>query len=410
MKANTKLFSPLKIRSVTIPNRIVLSPLCMYSANDGVATEWQFAHLSTFARGKTGLIFAEATAVEARGRITPGCLGIWTDEQAEALIPVMSFIEKMGCVPGMQLAHAGRKAGTKSPWNGGTPLDEEDIKAGNSPWDIIAPSDIPVAEGWVVPKSMDEKDIKEIVKAFSDAAKRAVKVGFKVIEIHSAHGYLMHSFLSPLANKRNDSYGGDIHGRMRLLLEVVDAVRSVIPEDMPLFCRISAVDGIENGWEIEDSVILAEKLGDHGVDVIDCSGGGISGAPLFRVNKSGKPMKTNMDRGPGFQVPFAEKVKKESGMKTMAVGVIVDPHQAEQVLKNDKADLIAIGRELMYNPFWSLHAAQALKADPDFDMWPDQYKWGVNRRGKLADFKGVRDEVIDEKMVVPHLSGVYTQK
>ena len=410
MKANTKLFSPLKIRGVTLPNRIVLSPLCMYSANDGVATDWQFAHLSTFARGKTGLIFAEATAVEARGRITPGCLGIWTDEQAEALIPVTSFIEKMGCVPGFQLAHAGRKAGTKTPWNGGTPLDEEDIKAGNAPWDIIAPSDVPVAEGWVIPKAMDENDIKVIVKAFSDAAKRAVKAGFKVIEIHSAHGYLLHSFLSPLANKRNDKYGGDIHGRMKLLLQVVDAVRDVIPENMPLFCRISAVDGLENGWEIEDSVILAKKLEEHGVDVVDCSAGGISGAPLFRVNKSGKPMKTNMDRGPGFQVPYADKVKNEAGIKTMAVGVIVDPNQAEKILQEEKADLIAVGRELMYNPFWTLHAAQALNADPEFSMWPEQYKWGVNRRGKLAEFKGIRDEVIEENMVVSHLSDINSQK
>ena len=410
MKADTKLFSPIKIRGVTMPNRIVVSPLCMYSANDGVATDWQFAHLSTFARGKTGLIFAEATAVEARGRITPRCLGIWTDEQAEALIPITSFIEQMGCVPGFQLAHAGRKAGTKTPWNGGTPLDEEDIKAGNGPWDIIGPSDLPVADGWVIPKAMDDKDIEDVVKAFSNAAKRAVKVGFKVIEIHSAHGYLLQSFLSPLANKRNDKYGGDIYGRMRFLLEVVDAIREVIPEDMPLFCRISAVDGFENGWEIGDSVILSKKLGEHGVDVVDCSAGGISGAPLFRVNQSGQPMKTNMDRGPGFQVPYAEQIKKESGIKTMAVGVIVDPNQAEQILQDEKADLIAIGRELMYNPFWSLHAAQALKADPDFDMWPDQYKWGVNRRGKLADFKGVRDEVIDEQMVVPHLSEVYKKK
>ena len=410
MKANTKLFSPLKIRGVTIPNRIVLSPLCMYSANDGVATDWQFAHLSTFARGKTGLIFAEATAVEARGRITPGCLGIWTDEQAEALIPVTSFIEKMGCVPGFQLAHAGRKAGTKTPWNGGTPLDEEDIKAGNAPWDIIAPSDVPVAEGWVIPKAMDENDIKVIVKAFSDAAKRAVKAGFKVIEIHSAHGYLLHSFLSPLANKRNDKYGGDIHGRMKLLLQVVDAVRDVIPENMPLFCRISAVDGLENGWEIEDSVILAKKLEEHGVDVVDCSAGGISGAPLFRVNKLGKPMKTNMDRGPGFQVPYADKVKNEAGIKTMAVGVIVDPNQAEKILQEEKADLIAVGRELMYNPFWTLHAAQALNADPEFSMWPEQYKWGVNRRGKLAEFKGIRDEVIEEDMVLSHLSDINSQK
>ena len=395
MSVETKLFSSIKIRGVTIPNRIVLSPLCMYSANNGVASDWQFSHLSTFARGKTGLIFAEATAVEPRGRITPGCLGIWTDEQADALKPITSFIERMGCVPGFQLAHAGRKAGTKTPWNGGLPLDEEDIKAGNPPWKIIAPSEIPVAEGWVVPKAMDENDINDVVNAFSNAAVRAVKAGFKVIEIHSAHGYLLHSFLSPIANKRIDEYGGDIYGRMKLLIKVVDAVRGVIPEDMPLFCRISAVDGLENGWEIEDSVILAKKLEEHGVDVVDCSAGGISGAPLFRVNKSGKPLKNNLARGPGFQVPYAEKVKKDAGIKTMAVGVIVDPNQAEQILQEEKADLIAIGRELMYNPFWALHAAQALKADPEFEMWPEQYKWGVNRRGKLEEFKGLRDEAIE---------------
>ena len=395
MPAETKLFSSIKIRGVTIPNRIVLSPLCMYSAHNGVASDWQFAHLSTFARGKTGLIFAEATAVEARGRITPGCLGIWTDEQADALKPITSFIERMGCVPGFQLAHAGRKAGTKTPWNGGLPLDEKDIKEGNYPWEIIAPSDIPVAEGWAVPKAMDENDINDVVNAFSNAATRAVKAGFKVIEIHSAHGYLLHSFLSPIANKRNDKYGGDIYGRMKLLIKVVDAVREVIPEDMPLFCRISAVDGLENGWEIDDSVILSKKLEEHGVDVVDCSAGGILGAPLFRVNKSGKPLKNNLARGPGFQVPYAEKVKKDAGIKTMAVGVIVDPKQAEEILQEEKADLIAIGRELMYNPFWALHAAQALEADPEFEMWPEQYKWGVNRRGKLAEFKGIRDEVIE---------------
>ena len=410
MAEDTKLFSPIKIRGVTIPNRVVLSPLCMYSANHGVASDWQFAHLSTFARGKTGLIFAEASAVEARGRITPGCLGIWTDEQADALKPITSFIERMGCVPGFQLAHAGRKAGTKTPWNGGTPLDEEDAKAGNPAWDIIAPSDVPVAEGWVVPKAMDLDDINDVINAFANAALRAIKAGFKVIEIHSAHGYLLHSFLSPLANKRNDEYGGDIHGRMKLLLQVVDAVRDVIPEDTPLFCRISAVDGIENGWEIDDSVVLAKKLEEHGVDVVDCSAGGISGAPLFRVNNSGKPMKTNMDRGPGFQVPYADKVKNEAGIKTMAVGVIVDPNQAEEILQSNKADLIAVGRELMYNPFWALHAAQALNADPEFSMWPPQYKWGVNRRGKLAEFKGVRDEVIDDKKVASHLSDIYKQK
>ena len=393
METASKLFSPIKIRGVTIPNRIVLSPLCMYSANDGIASDWQFAHLSTFARSRTGLIFAEATAVEKRGRITPNCLGIWTDEQAEALVPITNFIKKMGCVPGFQLAHAGRKAGTKTPWMGGTPLDGDDIKEGNEPWATVAPSDIPVAEGWVVPKAMDSNDIMEVVDAFASAAKRAVNAGFKVIEIHSAHGYLLHSFLSPLSNKRNDEYGGDINGRSKMLLQVVDAVRGVIPEDMPLFCRISAVDGSDVGWKIEDSVILAEKLSKHGVDVVDCSAGGIATAPLFRVHDSGKPLKTNMDRGPGFQVPYASQVKEEAKIKTMAVGVIVDPQQAENILVEEKADLIAMGRELMYNPFWPLHAAQTLNADPEFKLWPEQYRWGVNRRAKIESFKGIRESV-----------------
>ena len=390
MENNTKLFSPITIRGVTIPNRIVLSPLCMYSANEGVASDWQFAHLSTFARSRTGLIFAEATAVERRGRITPGCLGIWTDEQAEVLKPITSFIKKMGCIPGFQLAHAGRKAGTKTPWMGGAPLDQEDIDKGNAPWPTVAPSDIPVTDGWVVPKAMDSSDISDVILAFADAASRAVNAGFKVIEIHSAHGYLLHSFLSPLSNKRNDEYGGDIYGRMKMLLQVVDAVRNTIPEDMPLFCRISAVDGFENGWKIEDSVILAKKLSEHGVDVVDCSSGGIAGAPLFRVDDSGRPLKTNMDRGPGFQVPYADRVKRDAKIRTMAVGVIVDPEQAEKILLEEKADLIAMGRELMYNPFWPLHAAQALKADLKFDMWPEQYRWGVNRRATIEEFKGIR--------------------
>lgn len=391
MSETAQLFTPLTIRGVTLPNRIVVSPLCMYSANDGVASDWQFAHLSTFARGKSGLVFAEATAVEARGRITPKCLGIWTDEQAEALKPITRFIESMGCVPGIQLAHAGRKAGTKVPWKGGQPLDAEDAANGEGAWEIVGPSSEPVAEGWVTPHAMEADDIATVTKAFVDAAKRSVDAGFKVIELHGAHGYLMHSFLSPLANKRNDAYGGDIHGRMKFPLEVVDAVRAAIPEDMPLFFRISAVDGPADGWSLDDSVILAKALAEHGVDVVDCSGGGIAGAPLFRVNDDGKPMKSNMDRGPGFQVPFADRVRNDAGVKTMAVGVIVDPHQAEEVLEEGKADLIAMGRELMYNPFWPLHAAQALKSDPAFDMWPDQYRWAVNRRAKLADYKGVRD-------------------
>ncbi len=391
MNKLAKLFTSLEIRGTVLPNRIVLSPLCMYSAINGVASDWQFAHLSTFARGSTGLIFAEATAVESRGRITPRCLGIWNDEQAEALKNITKFIKSMGCVPGFQLAHAGRKAATKVPWKGGTPLDEEDSKNGEEPWEPIGPSAIPVAEGWQTPRAMNLNDIENVINSFLQGAKRAVSAGFEVIEIHAAHGYLINSFLSPITNKRNDSYGGDIQGRMRFAIEIVKAVRSVIPSSMPLFCRISSIDGADNGWSIEDSIILATTLKEHGVDVIDCSSGGIEGSPRFRVDDKGKPLKNNLSRGLGFQVPYADEVKKKADIKTMAVGVIVDPHQAEAILVEEKADLIAMGRELMYNPFWPLHAAQTLGSDPEYKLWPNQYRWAVNRRKKVEKFRGVRE-------------------
>ena len=391
MEKLAKLFTPIKIRETVLPNRIVLSPLCMYSAKDGVASDWQFAHLSTFARGSTGLIFAEATAVEPRGRITPRCLGIWNDEQAEALRNITSFIKSMNCVPGFQLAHAGRKAATKVPWKGGTPLDENDSKNGEPPWEPIAPSAIPVSNGWQTPRAMDTSDIENVVRAFANGAKRAVEAGFEVIEIHAAHGYLINSFLSPITNKRNDMYGGEIHGRMKFAIDIVQAVRSVIPQSMPLFCRISSVDGTDEGWSLEDSIILASNLKKQGVDVIDCSSGGIEGAPRFRVDDQGKTLKTNLSRGLGFQVPYANKIRKSADIKTMAVGVIVNPHQAEEILINGQADLIAMGRELMYNPFWPLHAAQTLNSDPEFKLWPNQYRWAVNRREKIESYKGIRD-------------------
>ena len=292
MSAAVKLFEPLTLRGTTLPNRIVVSPLCQYSAVDGLAVPWHFAHLSTFARGKSGLVFTEAAAVEERGRITPDCLGIWTDEQAEALRPIVEFIESQGCVPGMQLAHAGRKASTRAPFvpKGGSPLTEADAAEAGAPWQTVAPSALPVTDGWHIPEALDEAGLETVKQAFVDAARRAVAVGFRVLELHMAHGYLLHSFLSPLGNQRDDAWGGDLEGRMRFPLEVAAAVRAAMPGELPLFARISAIDGREGGWQLEDSVILAKRLAQVGVDVVDCSSGGIGGAPRFRSDDSGKPL------------------------------------------------------------------------------------------------------------------------
>ena len=381
MVSNPLLFEPLKIRGLNLPNRIVLSPLCMYSANSGVASDWQFAHLSTFARGGVGLVFAEATAVEPRGRITPRCLGIWTDEQANALKPVTSFISSMGSVPGIQIAHAGRKASASPPWDGGKPVDIGDRKWGDPGWQVVGASAVPLAEGWQTPLAMNEAEISELVAAFADSARRSAEAGFKALEIHGAHGYLIHSFLSPLSNQRNDGYGGDLQGRMRFALEVAEAVRASWPDELPLFFRVSAIDN--NGWELEDSVTLAQALKSKGVDVIDCSAGGITGAPAFRAKDDGTPIKTSSERPRGFQVPYASEIRKEADIKTMAVGRIIEAEQAEAILTDGDADLIGIGRELMYNPFWGLHAAEILKNETALEGWPDQYRWAITRRADL---------------------------
>jgi 2,4-dienoyl-CoA reductase-like NADH-dependent reductase (Old Yellow Enzyme family) len=387
MSKTTKLFSPLELRGVTLPNRVVLSPLCMYSANSGLASDWQFAHLSTFARGGVGLVFAEATAVEPRGRITPKCLGIWTDDQAEALKPTTRFIERMGSVPGLQIAHAGRKASASPPWAGGKPVSVGDNSWGDSGWETVAPSAVPVADGWETPRALSEGEIKSLIEDFAASARRAAMAGFKVIEIHGAHGYLIHSFLSPVANQRNDQYGGELAGRMRFALEVTEAVRAAWPDNLPLFFRVSAVDTA--GWNLEDSVTLAKELKSLGVDVIDCSAGGISGAPAFRAEDDGRPLPKGGQRPLGFQVPYAETIRRDADISTMAVGRIVDPQQAEDILSAGRADLIGIGRELMHNPFWPLHAAEALEQEEAFALWPEQYRWAIVRRAELGQYEGV---------------------
>lgn len=376
----SQLFSPVTVRGTTFPNRVVVSPLCMYSAVDGLPQPWHFAHLSTFARGKAGLVFTEATAVEAIGRITPKCLGIWTDEQAQALKPITAFIEEMGCIPGIQLAHAGRKASTSPPFEGAQPLAADHPER----WDIVGPSGIPTADNFPVPHELTADEIKQLVSSFAAAARRSLDAGFKVIEIHGAHGYLLHSFLSPVSNQRTDQYGGDIQGRMLFPLEVSKAVRAEVGEDVPLFFRISAIDGIEGGWTMDDSVKLAKALGEAGIDVVDCSSGGVSGAPRFRVADDGKPLNKSSARQPGFQVPYAQRIRNETDLKTMAVGVIIDPEQAEQIASSGQADFVALGREIMHNPFWPLHAARTLGDDPEFNLWPKQYKWAVDRRAQIA--------------------------
>lgn len=369
------LFSPLTIRGTTIRNRTVVSPMCQYSAEDGLANAWHMVHLGQMATGGAGLVFTEAAAVEARGRITHGDLGLWSDAHVEALKPIVDFVGAHGATPGIQLAHAGRKASMQRPWFGNGPLDETDRARGDEPWEIVAPVAEPVGSGWLMPHALTTAEVELLVEGWARAAKRALAAGFEVIEIHGAHGYLIHEFLSPLCNTRNDKYGGDRQGRMRFLMEVIDAVRSEWPADKPLFLRISSIDAAENGWTIEDSVALAAAVKDRGVDVIDCSSGGIAGAVTAQL----------VPRNPGFQVPFAAQIREETGVLTQAVGLILDGPQAEDVLQSGGADLIAVGREALYNPHWPHHAARALGADPEYEAWPAQYGWWLTRRQKVID-------------------------
>jgi 2,4-dienoyl-CoA reductase-like NADH-dependent reductase (Old Yellow Enzyme family) len=371
---NPLLFTPISLRGVTARNRVVISPMCTYSAADGMAQDWHLVHVGKFALGGAGIVFVEATAVEARGRITHGCLGIWSDEHASALGRIAPFLKAHGALPAIQLAHAGRKASMQRPWFGNGPLGPEDAARGDRPWPIIGPTEEPTSAGWLAPRAMSRADIDEVIGAFAAAARRAAATGFEIVELHGAHGYLMHSFLSPLSNSRADGYGGDLAGRMRFPLEVVEAVRTAWPADKPLFFRISAVDGVGGpGWQIEDSIELARALKARGVDVIDCSSGGISGPVTSAL----------VPRELGFQVPYAAAVRREAGVATQAVGLILDGPQAEVILQSGAADLVAVAREALVDPFWPHHAARALGADTDFGGWPEQYGWWLKRRAKL---------------------------
>jgi 2,4-dienoyl-CoA reductase-like NADH-dependent reductase (Old Yellow Enzyme family) len=346
------LFRPLRLREVTLRNRIAVSPMCQYSAREGFSNECHLVHLGSRAVGGAGLVIAEASAVSPEGRISPDDTGLWSDAQAEAWGPVARFVAEQGAVPGIPLAHAGRKAGTAAPWRGGRPVPE-----GEGGWRPVAPSPLPFAEGYPTPTELAVDDIERLVGAFRDAARRAEQAGFELVEIHMAHGYLLHQFLSPLSNRRTDDYGGSLENRMRLPLAVARAVREAFPVERPVLARISATDWVEGGWDLEQSVTLAGELREAGVDLVDCSSGG--SVPDAKV-----PL------APGYQVPFAATIRERARVATGAVGLVTTPAQAEAIVAEGKADLVLLGREMLRDPYWPLHAARALGADA---AWPSQY-------------------------------------
>ncbi|WP_247235677.1 NADPH dehydrogenase NamA [Telluribacter sp. SYSU D00476] len=352
------LFSPLTIRSIEFKNRIGVSPMCMYSSTDGFATDWHLVHLGSRAVGGAGLVLTEATAVSPEGRITPGDLGIWKDEHIEVLRRITTFIHAQGSVAGIQLAHAGRKASHQRPWEGGQALPPDHPEA----WQTVAPSAVPFTELTPAPLALDEAGIRKIRQDFQDAAVRALRAGFKVVEIHAAHGYLLHEFLSPLSNHRNDQYGGSFENRIRLVQEVAEDIRKVWPEELPLFIRISASDWTEGGWTADDSVALIKELKPYGVDLVDCSSGG-------------NVAKVRIPVGPNYQVPFAEQVKKEADIRTAAVGMITETAQAEEIIADGKADMVFLAREFLRDPYFPLHAAQEVGVDI---KWPVQYERAKN--------------------------------
>jgi 2,4-dienoyl-CoA reductase-like NADH-dependent reductase (Old Yellow Enzyme family) len=348
----SSLFSPLKLRDVTFKNRIFVSPMCQYSSEDGLATDWHLVHLGSRAVGGAALVMVEATAVSPAGRISPWDSGIWSDVHAAVFQRLARFLKEHGSVPAIQLAHAGRKASTDRPWNGGKAVAPE-----HGGWQPIAPTAEAFAEGYPLPREMTRADIDAVVTQFRDAARRSLDAGFEVVEIHMAHGYLMHEFLSPLTNKRTDDYGGSLANRMRLPLRVARAVREAWPDCWPVFARLSCSDWVEGGWDLPQSVELSRRLKEAGIDLIDCSSGGT--VPYAKI-----------ELGPGYQVHFAQAIRREAGIPTGAVGLITDPRQAEEILASGKADAVLLARAMLRDPYWPLHAARELGVDVE---WPVQY-------------------------------------
>jgi 2,4-dienoyl-CoA reductase-like NADH-dependent reductase (Old Yellow Enzyme family) len=349
----SRLFSPLMLRGATFRNRVFVSPMCQYSSREGFPSEWHLVHLGSRAIGGAGLVLTEATAVVPEGRISPDDAGLWSDAHATAYAPIARFVREHGAVPGIQLAHAGRKASTAAPWRGG-----KAVAVADGGWRPVAPSPLAFAEGYPEPRALAAHEMAGLVKAFVAAARRARAAGFEVVELHMAHGYLLHEFLSPLTNRRSDRYGGSLAGRMRLPLDVARAVREEWPGDRPLFVRISATDWAEGGWELEQSVEFARALREAGCDLVDCSSGGL--VPGARVPVA-----------PGYQVPFAAAIRERTGVATGAVGLITEPAQAEAIVAGGQADVVLLARELLRDPYWPLRAARALGVRVD---WPVQYE------------------------------------
>jgi 2,4-dienoyl-CoA reductase-like NADH-dependent reductase (Old Yellow Enzyme family) len=346
------LFSPLQLRSLVLSNRIGVSPMCQYSYDDGFSNDWQLVHLGSRAQGGAGLVMVEATAVAAQGRITPSDLGIWKDEHIAGLKRVTDFVHSQGAHAGIQLAHAGRKASMRVPW-----AEERLVPADEGGWEPVGPSAIGFAPNYGVPRALDQRGIDEVIEAFRLATRRALSAGFDLVEIHAAHGYLIQEFLSPLSNHRDDAYGGCFENRIRLALQIVDAVRAEWPQDLPVFARISATDWVDGGWSADASVELARHFRQHGVDLVDVSSGG-------------NVLKAQIPVGPGFQVPFAARIRKEAGIATAAVGMITEAEQANAIVARGDADLVLLAREMLRDPYWPLHAAAALGNQAS---WPRQY-------------------------------------
>ena len=346
----TGLFEPLSLRGLTLSNRIVVSPMCEYSSDEGFATDWHVVHLGSRAVGGAALVMTEATAVTPEGRISPQDLGLWQDAHIDMLSRVTRFVRSQKRASGIQLAHAGRKGSTRRPWDGHGAVDADG-------WQPVGPTAAPFADGYPVPRALDANGIKRVVTAFADAARRAVAAGFDVVEVHAAHGYLLHEFMSPLSNTRDDAYGGSFDNRIRLCLDVVDAVRTVWPERQPLFVRISATDWVEGGWDIEQSIELARRLKSRGVDLIDCSSGGNVATARIPI-------------GPGYQVPLAQRIRREAQIPTGAVGLITEAAQANGIVSEGRADCVLLARELLRDPYWPLRAARELGVPMD---WPAQY-------------------------------------
>ena len=382
----SELFSPFTLRGVTFPNRIVIAPMQMYQAGpDGLATDWHFQHLAKYAVGGAGSVMTEALIVDPIGRNTYGDLGIWSEAHVAPLARIAAFLKSQGSIPAAQLHHAGPKSSRQRPWEGLGPLGAAEAARGEPPWQPVSSVAAKTIEGWHQPRAMSVAEIGQLVGDYGEAAARVARAGFEVLDIHAAHGYLIHSFLSPVANTRNDEYGGDLEGRMRLAIEIAQSVRAHWPADRPLFFRLSCVDWRpdldrrSDGWTIEDSITLARRLQACGVDLIDCSSGGIRAE-----NSIMDFAKTRTKLKRGHQVPYAEAIRAATGIPTMAVGVILDGPQAETILRRGQADLIAIGREALTDPHWALHAAQALGDDSQWRRWPPSYGWWLELRERIG--------------------------